>query len=547
MAPANQSQNQLMEVATALRRRLGQVLAPAAVVLSLGVLASGLVPKKFTAYTALEVRDVPLPFSGQGGMDTTAIVRDVTATPWQIKQYERVRRVIEKLEWPEYTALNPAEQNDFVRKQIEAIGLTPVAAKNAGGSSLIGISYKSDDPQRAEQFLNRLRDAYTQEVLDRYRKDARLNLEVLRNNMSTAATEVKKRNEESAKFQKDYAISATQQAPGGGRQRDEDPVFTRLNQSIVRLADVESQITSDKAAIEALKEQYEAEPLTLADAAALAGGISFDDELARIEQEIADLRETQRPYKEIATPYQVAERKIRILEEKAAQLRSRASAPELRTTTRPNPRRDQLLADIQQRELSLKQAEAQRAQLDRDVGALRLQNAERVEIFKELRDLDARATVANDNYQKASAAFLAQKRFVDQITEGTSSPFEVTELARAPTQPSSPSGAIVVAGSAILGLGIGLLWALASEFGRNGFRGAADAGRALAVPVLGIVNEIRTRSQRRDDRTRRAIAAVATLALVGSILWVAWAFDNRPQLLGSGLARALGDLREALR
>lgn len=547
MAPANQSQNQLMEVVSALRRRLGQVLAPAAVVLSLGVLASGLVPKKFTAYTALEVRDVPLPFSGQGGMDTTAIVRDVTATPWQIKQYERVRRVIEKLEWPEYTALSPAEQNDFVRKQIDAIGLTPVGSKNAGGSSLIGISYKCDDPQRAEQFLNRLRDAYTQEVLDRYRKDAVRNLEVLRNNMSAAAEDVKKRNEESAKFQKDYAISATQQAPGGGRQRDEDPVYTRLNQSIVRLADVQAQITTDKAAIAALKEQYEAEPLTLADASALAGGISFDDELARIESEIADLRESQRPYKEIATAYQVSERKIRILEEKASQLRSRASAPELRTTVRPNPRRDQLLGDIQQRELSLKQAEAQREQLDRDVGALRLQNAERVEIFKELRDLDARATVANDNYQKASAAFLAQKRFVDQITEGTSSPFEVTELARAPTQPSSPSGAIVIAVSAVLGLGVGLLWALASEFGRNGFRGAADAGRALAIPVLGIVNELRTRSQRREDRTRRAVAALATLALVGSILWVSWAFDNRPQLLGTGLARALGDLREALR
>jgi capsular polysaccharide biosynthesis protein len=547
MAPANQSQNQLMEVASALRRRLGQVLAPAAVVLSLGVLASGLVPKKYTAYTALEVRDVPLPFSGQGGMDTTAIVRDVTATPWQIKQYERVRRVIEKLEWPEYTALSPAEQNDFVRKQIDAIGLTPAGAKNSGGSSLIGISYKCDDPQRAEQFLNRLRDAYTQEVLDRYRKDAVRNLEVLRNNMAAAAEEVKKRNEESAKFQKDYAISATQQAPGGGRQRDEDPVYTRLNQSIVRLADVQAQITTDKAAITALKEQYESEPLTLADASSLAGGISFDDELARIEQEIADLREAQRPYKEIATAYQISERKIRILEEKAGQLRSRASAPELRTTVRPNPRRDQLLADIQQRELSLKQAEAQREQLERDVGALRLQNAERVEIFKELRDLDAKATVANDNYQKASAAFLAQKRFVDQITEGTSSPFEVTELARAPTQPSSPSGAIVIAAAAILGLGVGLLWALASEFGRNGFRGAADAGRALAVPVLGIVNEIRTRSQRREDRTRRAVAALATLALVGSILWVSWAFDNRPQLLGTGLARALGDLREALR
>lgn len=547
MALQAQNQNQLMEVATALRRRLGQVLAPAAVLISLGVLASGLMPRKFTAYTALEVRDVPLPFSGQGGMDTTAIVRDVTATPWQIKQYERVRRVIEKLEWPEYTALSPMEQNDFVRKQIDAIGLTPAGTKNAAGSSLIGISYKCDDPQRAEQFLNRLRDAYTQEVLERYRNDARRNLEVLRNTMSAASDELKKRNEESAKFQKDYAISATQQAPGGGRQRDEDPVYTRLNQSIVRLSDVEAQITADKAAIAALRSQYEAEPLTLADASALGGGISFDDELARIESEIADLRESQRPYKEIATAYQVAERKIRVLEEKASQLRSRATAPELRTLLRPNPRREELVAEIQKRELSLKQAEAQREQLDRDVATLRVQNAERTEIFKELRDLDARATVADENYKKASAAFLQQKRFVDQIMEGTSSPFEIAELARAPTQPSSPSGGIVIAASAVLGLGMGLLWALASEFGRNGFRGVSDAGRALAIPVLGVINQIRTRSERRGDRNRRLVAGLATVALVGSILWISWAFENRPQLLGSGLVRALTDVREALR
>ena len=215
MALQAQNQNQLMEVATALRRRLGQVLAPAAVLISLGVLASGLMPRKFTAYTALEVRDVPLPFSGQGGMDTTAIVRDVTATPWQIKQYERVRRVIEKLEWPEYTALSPMEQNDFVRKQIDAIGLTPAGTKNAAGSSLIGISYKCDDPQRAEQFLNRLRDAYTQEVLERYRNDARRNLEVLRNTMSAASDELKKRNEERARPAQDEVIGGESKREGG--------------------------------------------------------------------------------------------------------------------------------------------------------------------------------------------------------------------------------------------------------------------------------------------------------------------------------------------
>ncbi len=548
MAVQANNPNQLLEFTQALRRRLGQVFAPAAVLTALAVLIAGLMPQKYKATTSLEVRDVPLPFSGTR-MDSTSIVRDITATTWQIQQYERVRRVVEKLEWPEYTALSPQEQNEFVRKQILALKVMGggAAAKATGGSTLITVTYETDDPQRAEQFLNRLRDAYTQEVLERYRNDARRNLDVLRNTMTAAQEELKRRNEEAAAFQRDYAISSTQQAPGGGRQRDEDPVYTRLQQAITRLTDVEAQITAGNAGLVVLRQQLADEPMTITGDDIVDGGISFDDELARIETEIADLRESQRPYTEKATAWKMAERKIEILQQKAAELSQRATSPESRSTVRPNPRREQLAADIAARELLVKQAEAQREQFSSEVASLRRQNAERAEIYSQLKEIEARATIAADNFQRGSEAFQSQKRYVDQLTEGTSSPFEITELARAPTAPSSPSSAIVIAAGAVVGLGLGLLWALVSEFGRNGFRGVADSSRALAVPVLGVVNRIRTRRERNADYARRLVAGLATLAIVGSILWVSWAFEKRPQLLGPNLVRTMTDLKEALR
>lgn len=548
MAVQAQNPNQLLEFLQAIKRRLGQVFAPAAVLTAIAVLLAGLMPQKYKATTSLEVRDVPLPFSGTR-MDSTTIVRDITATTWQILQYERVRRVVEKLEWPEYTALSPQEQNEFVRKQITALRVTggSTTAKTTGGSTLITVTYETDDPQRAEQFLNRLRDAYTQEVLERYREDARRNLTVLRNTMSAAQEDLKRRNEEAAAFQRDYAISSTQQAPGGGRQRDEDPVYTRLQASITRLDDIRAQITTGNVGLEVLRKQLGDEPMTIVGDSILDTGIRFDDELTRIETEIADLRESQRPYKEISTAYQIAERKIEILQQKAQELSQRATAPESRSTMRPNPRREQIANDIAARELLVKQAEAQLEQLSSEVASLRRQNAERAEIYSQLKEIEARATIAADNFQRASEAFQSQKRYVDQITEGTSSPFEITELARAPTAPSTPSSAIVIAAGAILGLGMGLLWALASEFGRNGFRGVADSSRALAVPVLGIVNRIRTRRERNADYARRLVASFATLAIVASILWVSWAFEKRPQLLGASLVRTMTDLKEALR
>jgi uncharacterized protein involved in exopolysaccharide biosynthesis len=545
MATLEQGQGQLHEILGVVRRRALHVVVPATLVIALGASAAKLLPRKYTVKTGLELREQTLPLGGFG-FDSKAIQRDISSTPWQIRQIERVRRVIEKLEWPDYVSLTPLEQYEYLRRVIKSINVSITAARNLQGSSLIEITYTDSDPQRAEQFLNRLRDAYTTEVLDRYRNEARSQLDILQNQRQLAEARYLAKEAEAAELKKRHGISATQQAPGGGRQRDEDPVFTRLSEAEKQLASVLAQIAADEAALATLKDQLKATPPELPETE-LRGGASFDDELAQIEVEIANQRERQAGLRPRHSVFDDAELKIRRLEEKRAQLTGRSTDPTATVRMVRNPQRDQLQTQIQTKELDLKQAEGQKAQLEASLAILRRQQAERVEVFKESQRLDNEVGIAQGEYAATSSAFLNQKRFVDLISQPYSNPFEVTEVARAPKDPASPNPTFVIGAAAALGLAAGLLIALATEFGRNAFRGAGDVARALSVPVLGVVNRIATARERRREQLRQALVLGSTAALVAGILWVTWAFENQPRLLGAELYDAIEGLRQAFR
>ena len=127
------------------------------------------------------------------------------------------------------------------------------------------------------------------------------------------------------------------------------------------------------------------------------------------------------------------------------------------------------------------------------------------------------------------------------------SPFEVTEYALPATRPSSPNVPLVVAAALFVGIILGLLGALVAEFGRNAFRGPADIGQVVTAPVLGAINSIITTNQRRTSALRRAVVGVSTLIVACAILWVTWAYENRPRMLGSDLTGFLDEVREKLR
>mgnify|MGYP001359262669 CR=1 FL=1 len=120
---AARDQSQLQDIAGLLRRRVLQIVLPAVVFGAIGWSLAQLWPRTYQANTSLEVRDVAPPVTGRG-VDSKTIQRDVDNAAWQLKQYERIARVIDKLEWREFKELtDPRDRFEFVREVIGRINL----------------------------------------------------------------------------------------------------------------------------------------------------------------------------------------------------------------------------------------------------------------------------------------------------------------------------------------------------------------------------------------------------------------------------------------
>jgi hypothetical protein len=71
----------------------------------------------------------------------------------------------------------------------------------------------------------------------------------------------------------------------------------------------------------------------------------------------------------------------------------------------------------------------------------------------------------------------------------------------------------------------------------------------MAAPVLGTINSIVTRSERRQSRTRRVLVGSASFLILGSLAFVtwAWAHDQDTGLLSPALRKAIEGLRSVLK
>lgn len=545
MAIQDQGQGQLQEFAGILKRHSRKIVLPTLLFLALGIAVARILPRKYTAKTGLELRESTLPFGGEG-LDAKTLQRDISSTSWQIKQVERVARVVEKLEWPDYTALSTPKKHEYLRNVIENITPTVQAAKNGQGSSLIEVTYTDADPQRAEQFLNRLREAYISEVMERFRNDVKQALDVLGNQRKLAEKAYLQADQEAADVKKRNQISATQQAPGGGRQRDEDPVFTHLTAVQRQRDDSDAAITALQATLTTLKEQYAETPREIP-RDQLKEGVSYDAEIASLEDEITVQREREKGIRPAHSIYIDAESKIEKAQLRIQQLKDRATKPQADLGMVHNPRRDELETEIQKQDLELRKQIAIKAKLEDDLRRLGEEQAARTDVFREIQRLDQQASIAAEQYKNASLQYDHQKKFVDLVSTGWANPFEITEYARTPQQPTSPNQPLVIAAALLLGLSVGLISAFTTEFGHGAFRGVADVSRALSVPVLAIVNRITTQREEARARSRRLAVTGATLALVAAILWITWAFENRPRLLGSHMTQTIENFREVFR
>jgi uncharacterized protein involved in exopolysaccharide biosynthesis len=538
------TQSQIEEVLSLVKRRVWQVLTPAVLTAAVGVMLATLLPRKYSTMTRLELVDVSMPLQ-QAGVENPGFREEVFAAPYQIRSFERVRRVLESLEWEEFEELPPDGRFRYIQRVLRDLRVNPVEVPKTG-ALFLDIQYSDVDPNRTAQLLNELRDVYVTEKLASVRAQA----ERLRDELQAGVADDEEIYQQALasyeELQRRHGISPTQQAPGGGRQRTEDPVFERLTRAQQDLLQARTGLAAARGERTKLIEQLEAAPLKVPAADQLER-VDIEKELLEIDRAIDAQRALQEGVFPPHSRWKRAQKAIERLEEEKRQLLDRAQEPPPEVRMVPNPDRDDLQARLDATEVQIAGLDGRIAELNANSAALQTQADERSEVYRRLRNSEFQVQLAMDALEITKKEFDRQRKLAEILLQPEFTPFEVTQYAFPPSSPSSPNVPVVIGGATFVGLALGLVFALLAEFGRNGFRGPADIGNTLPVPVLGVVNEIVTTGQQRARTARRALVGTTTLALAAAVLWVTWAYVRQPTLLGPDLVGLLDDMRESFR
>lgn len=544
MAFYTQSQGQMQEIMGLLKRRIWQIVLPAIVTGALGVMAASLMPRKYEATTQLELVNVPVPMVA-AGLQPDLLKSNIWAAEFHIKSAERLRRVIESLEWEDFQTLPPDQQRRYLKRVMANLKVKPFNPANTN-ATFLDLKYFDADPQRAAAFLNEVRDVYVSEKVENVRQTAVKARDKLQEQLKDSQADYDDKFNKAQELRRQNSLSPTQQAPGGGRTRDEDPVYS----AYIRLGEELDKVRNQRIKTEQIRastqELYENEPKEIADTT-ITPGVNLAAELVDIEREIAELRASQQGLRPAHSQFQKAEKEIARLESKREQLQGRSTSTTTEIIPIPNPKKKALLDRLDDLDVDIAGFKAAERDMAARIEEDKLEVSRRGEIYSRLSWLDNAQKMAATQLDQANIAFTRQRNLVDMLNQPEFSPFEVTEYALPPSRPSSPNVPLVVIGAMFVGLIVGLLAALVAEFGRNAFRGPADIGQAITAPVLGAVNAIVTSGQRRNSALRRAVVGVSTLIVAGAILWVTWAYENRPRMLGQDLTRFLDEIRAQLR
>ncbi|MBI5432212.1 MAG: hypothetical protein HZA52_05205 [Planctomycetes bacterium] len=548
MATQPQTTGQLQDFLAILKRRAWQIVIPCAIGVAVGTFVVSVMPKSYMVQTQLEVHEMTPPIGGRG-FEATAIAREVANAGAMIRAPERVRSVVEKQEWEDYAGLSREEQFEYINKLIARIGVPqPLVSKNQQGSQFIRVTYTDSEPQRAAQFLNDLREAYVRDMVSRGRENAKSDrdkLQELRKEKEQNFLEATRRLTD---LNKKYKLSVTQPSPGSNRERPEDPLFTLRNTTESNLNIAKQNQKVEKAKNEQLREQLEREPEEVPEQL-VSSGVTVDQRVAEIDTQIATINKEikDKGLLPANSAYQRLQDTIRNLEEQKKQILGLGTASSIVTNYVHNKKRDALRDRLSDSDQQLAGLDATVTTLEANLKDLNARVMELADVYREVNGLSQDCQNATIAYAAADEAYQRQKDFYEYISGPPGNPFEVIERAEPPREPTSPIVPMVITMYGVIGLGLGLATSVLAEFGRNAFRSVGDVSRSMSVPVLGAVNEIVTRSELRNRTVRRAAVGLASMVLIGSVLWMTWAFANRQDLLSADLRDAIHSLQEKLR
>ncbi|MFT5079715.1 MAG: capsular polysaccharide biosynthesis protein [Planctomycetota bacterium] len=547
MAIAIESQGQVAELLGILKRRKWQLILPLLFGLALGTAVAVFVPKKFLINTTLELRErsAATDAGTAAGVSPTTTDEIANATH-HIRHYNRIKGIIESEGWTDYIVLDDGKKMDFIESVRENLSVVVhTKSKENKGSTFMDIKYKALDADRGVRFLGTLSQKWLDDVVDRERNQLREERKVLLEEVSEARSKWRDASDDVELLVREGGISPAE-VEGDKNDATGDPDFLRLTASKNELIDLKVELAVLEVREATQKELIASTPTTIP-IDVIEEGLDLGAKIAEIEGLITKARLEQSKFTTRNTGYHKLAIAIKAAEKQKASYEANQRSQTIVQQVKANP----LLASLYatQDNLVMKMSEVtgrislvqMAVDSDVEIRATKTELLSSLYVARAERDLLWTVLeVANDRYQ-------AKNMRLQALTEAYGKPYEYVQDATAPEKATEPDPFLITMIVMMLGLGIGVGSAVVGEFGKDGFRTAADIGRSMDLPILGVVDRIWAPAEIRARFFRRAIVGISSLVVICALFAFTWAFALNPERLPVEWLETLEGLRLSLR
>jgi uncharacterized protein involved in exopolysaccharide biosynthesis len=467
----------------------------------------------------------------------------------EIRSRSRIVAVLDKLGWKEYITaqMNPGtDLMNFMAKVSK--NLNVAVSTDTTGETQVRFTFVWNDPRKAADFCNTMRDTWMDIKIDGY-------MQTYRERLDAAEVLLQERD-------KDYMAAQAEL-----EKFDRETNFASLgNLEINNKVKIElrGSISLSRSKVTSLGKQIE----------------KLKGELAVIPQKIDNANKKQNPeYVKALNAYTKADKSYKTKQESYTEnnpklIQAKAQLDSLEEALLALKDKEYTVEGIQevlnplfatksqQLDTILPEHEIARENLMADEA--RLEEIEATiqklpHMMSERAALQATVALTLEEYNAAHTDILPLQGRVqtfrsfaekDGIWEGQftfrNQTFEVLQISHPPNEPTNPMMIIILSVAFFVGLGLGVVFALIGEVLKSSFSSQEEVSGYLGKPVLGMVDRIITEADLRAMRWRKGIMTSTSLLVIFSLVAIIYICNQYPQLIPDGVVEKVNQIRESM-
>jgi uncharacterized protein involved in exopolysaccharide biosynthesis len=532
-----ESTSQIEDIARVVRRRIGWLLVPLSLSLALGTSFALLVPKKYVSREKVLVRDVIGRDRQQRGSTGGQVAAHVIRAP------KRVKSVIESLRWP-WATLTKVEREEFLERTLDNLSVSSPIMGPTVREQIVTISFAHTDPVKALRFTSEISRVWREEVLEASRNATESAFDKLRERRGQMQNRLNQISEEVSTKHKQYGIPPWDTVAWGDRPLA--PEFDELVAMRSERKKVAEALVLREEEVQALEEAY-SKMEDMVPFVSTAAGQTYQARIVALQSLVqADqLLLTTEGYRPGHSKYVKLQDRIKGYKEEVALLTGALAGSVVPPEMQQNAAKLKAGDVLRQAEKDVLRMFSKLESLDGHQRNTEARTRELQTIYQELHDLQAERSRLNGNLAEVEDEYTRMDVLWTEMKSSAGNPFHLLQQAELPSRPTEPSVPLIILGSAVLGLALGLGGAFLAEYGRNCFRTVNDITRVMVVPVLGTVNTIVTSREQRRANLARILIGGSTLLLIGALGFVTYAWEMNQSLLSDDLRVSLESFRRA--